>query len=196
MKMTTELIIACILILLILGFFVGNHKLKANENQDDIKVKKTLLNDNPYAEVRNNAINVTPEQLKLSIENDNEIYGVVMDWNMGYAIVTVVSFKTGDASVYLSKGHSFIGGFAHEKINLAAKHFVKTSEKYFSKATKTNLTEPTGENKIDFYLLTKSGKYYIEVEIERIRNNQSDFIELFNAGNEVINEYRAITDDK
>ncbi len=55
-------------------------------------------------------------QLQLQLENDNDIYGLVMDWNMGDAIVTVISFKTGDASVYLTTGQAFIGGYAHETV--------------------------------------------------------------------------------
>jgi hypothetical protein len=139
---------------------------------------------------------VTPDQLQLQLDNDNDIYGIVMDWNMGDAIVTVVSFKTGDASVYLSTGQAFIGGYAHETVINAAKQFVIAGEKYFSKSTKTQNTEPTNEKKVDFYFLTKSGRYYIEDDFIKIENNTSDLLGLFEAGNQVITEYRLITDKK
>jgi hypothetical protein len=197
MKMTTGLIIGLLILITSIGLYACKGKIQGKEkvNQED-NVKKTKVKDNPYPGLRNQAINVTPEQLKLQLDNDNDIYGLVMDWNMGDAIVTVVSFKTGDASVYLSTGQAFIGGYAHETVINAAKQFVAEGEKYLSKATKTDNTEPTNENKVDFYFLTKSGKYYIEDDFGKIENETSDLFGLFESANQVITEYRLITDKK
>ena len=195
--MTTGLIIGLLILITSIGLYACKGKIQGKEkvNQED-NVKKTKVKDNPYPGLRNQAINVTPEQLQLQLDNDNDIYGLVMDWNMGDAIVTVVSFKTGDASVYLSTGQAFIGGYAHETVINAAKQFVVEGEKYLSKATKTDNTEPTNENKVDFYFLTKSGKYYIEDDFGKIENETSDFFGLFESANQVITEYRLITDKK
>ena len=195
--MTTGLIIGLLILITSIGLYACKGKIQGKEkvNQED-NVKKTKVKDNPYLGLRNQAINVTPEQLQLQLDNDNDIYGLVMDWNMGDAIVTVVSFKTGDASVYLSTGQAFIGGYAHETVINAAKQFVAEGEKYLSKATKTDNTEPTNENKVDFYFLTKSGKYYIEDDFGKIENETSDFFGLFESANQVITEYRLITDKK
>ena len=156
---------------------------------------KTKIEENPYQKLRTQAINVTAEQLQLKL-NDDAVYGIVMDWNMGNAIVTVFSFTTGDASVYISTGQAYIGGYAHETVIRAAKEFVKVGDKYFSKATKTDKIEPTNESKVDFYFLTKSGKYYIEDNLSLIEKGESELTELFEAGNKVITEYRLITDEQ
>ena len=195
--MTTGLIIGLLILITSIGLYACKGKIQGKEkvNQED-NVTKTKVKDNPYPGLRNQAINVTPEQLQLQLDNDNDIYGLVMDWNMGDAIVTVISFKTGDASVYLSTGQAFIGGYAHETVINAAKQFVAEGEKYLSKATKTDNTEPTNENKVDFYFLTKSGKYYIEDDFGKIENETSDFFGLFESANQVITEYRLITDKK
>jgi len=195
--MTTGLIIGILILITSIGLYACKGKIQGKEkvNQED-NVKKTKVKDNPYPGLRNQAINVTPEQLQLQLDNDNDIYGLVMDWNMGDAIVTVVSFKTGDASVYLSTGQAFIGGYAHETVINAAKQFVAEGEKYLPKATKTDNTEPTNENKVDFYFLTKSGKYYIEDDFGKIENETSDLFGLFESANQVITEYRLITDKK
>ena len=197
MKMTTGLIIGLLILITSIGLYACKGKIQGKEkvNQED-NVTKTKVKDNPYPGLRNQAINVTPEQLQLQLDNDNDIYGLIMDWNMGDAIVSVISFKTGDASVYLSTGQAFIGGYAHETVINAAKQFVAEGEKYLSKATKTDNTEPTNENKVDFYFLTKSGKYYIEDNFEKIENKTSELYGLFEAGNQVITEYRLITDKK
>ena len=195
--MTTGLIIGLLILITSIGLYACKGKIQGKEkvNQED-NVKKTKVKDNPYLGLRNQAINVTPEQLQLQLDNDNDIYGLVMDWNMGDAIVTVISFKTGDASVYLSTGQAFIGGYAHETVINAAKQFVAEGEKYLSKATKTDNTEPTNENKVDFYFLTKSGKYYIEDDFGKIENETSELYGLFESANQVITEYRLITDKK
>ena len=195
--MTTGLLIGLLILIASIGLYSCKGKIQGNDkaNQDN-NVKETKVKENPYPGLRNQAINVTPDQLKLQLDNDNDIYGLVMDWNMGNAIVTVVSFKTGDASVYLSTGKAFIGGYAHETVINAAKQFVIDGDKYLSKATKTENTEPTHENKVDFYFLTKSGKYYIEDDFEKIENKTSDLYGLFESANQVITEYRLITDKK
>jgi len=197
MKMAIGIIIGLLILITSVGLYACKGKLQGNDkvNQDD-KVKKTKVTDNPYNGLRTQAINVTLDQLKLQLDNDNNIYGIIMDWNMGNAIVTVTSFKTGDASVYLSTGQAFIGGFAHETVNNAAKKFVIAGEKYLSKATKTENSKPTNEKKVNFYFLTKSGRYYIEDDFTKIENKTSDLLGLFEAGNQVITEYRLITDNK
>lgn len=156
------------LIFIIIGFVFSSCKVKIKvaDNQQNNNVTKTKINENPYLELRNQVFDVTPEQLQLHLDNANDLYGVVMDWDIGNAIATVVSFKTGDASVYLSTGQAYIGGFAHETINNAAKEVVKEGIKYLVKATQTQLTEPTKGEKIDFYFLTKSGRYYLEEDVK------------------------------
>ncbi len=150
---------------------------------------------NPYTELRNIALNSTPEIFGLELENENDIYGIVMDWDMGDAVVTVVAFKTGDASIYISVGKAMIGGYAHEKITNAAKQFVTLGNKYLPKAVLTVNTEVKAK-KVSFYLLTKSGKYYLVDDVSNIEKNESEFQKLFNAGNHVITEYRLMIDMK
>lgn len=181
--------------------YKGKHGLNAidfakqNNHQETIdvlegKFTKNNIQDNPYSDLRNQSINVTPEQLEL--DSENGVYGVVMDWDMGNAIVTVVSFITGDASVYISTGQAFIGGFAHESVLNAAKQFVKMGENYLPKSKKVDNYDPNEEYKVNFYLLTKSGKHYIEDEFANIENETSILLDLFEAGNKVITEYRLI----
>lgn len=150
---------------------------------------------NPYTELRNIALNSTPEILGLELENKNDIYGIVMDWDMGDAVVTVVAFKTGDASIYISVGKAMIGGYAHEKITKAAKQFITLGKEYLPKAELTENTDVKAK-KVSFYLLTKSGKYYLADDVSKIENNNSELQEFFDAANLVITEYRLMLDMK
>jgi hypothetical protein len=115
---------------------------------------------------------------------------------MGNAIVTVVSFTSGDASVYMSTGQAFIGGYTYETVTNAAKKFVKEASNYITKAVKTESIVPTTDAKVDFYFLTPSGNYYIEDDSSQIENGTSELSNLFAAGNEVITAYRFITEEE
>jgi hypothetical protein len=195
--MTTGLIIGLVILIASIGLYACKGKLKSDDKTaQNENVTKTKVKDNPYPKLRTQAINVTAEQLRLNLYNDNAVYGIAMDWNMRNAIVTVFSFTTGDASVYINTGQVFIGGYAHETLIKAAKEFVSLGQKFVSKAAKTDKIEPTNESKVDFYFLTKSGKYYIEDDLSLIENGKSELSELFEAGNKVITEYRLITDKK
>ena len=192
--MTTGLLIIGVLILITLIGVAYMKKTKSAKEKNHTEVKKTELKENPYMELREQAMSVTSELLHLQLESANELYGIVMDWNMGDVIVTVVSFITGDASVYLSTGQGFIGGFAHESVVNSAKNFIVIGEKYLSKAKKAEKTEPLNRIGVDFYFLTEVEKLYIEEDFSLIENNESDFLELFEAANQVITEYRLLTD--
>lgn len=197
MKMTTGLIIGLVILIASIGLYACKGKLKSeNKSVQNENVTKTKVKENLYPKLRTQAINVTADQLKLELNDEKAVYGIVMDWNIGDAIVTVFSFTTGDASVYFSTGQAFIGGYAHETVIKAAKEFASLGQKYISKATKTDKIEPTNESKVDFYLLTKSGKYYIEDDLSLIENGKSELSGLFEAGNKVITEYRLISDNK
>ncbi|RLE18699.1 MAG: hypothetical protein DRJ14_02985 [Acidobacteria bacterium] len=186
--------IAVLLILAILiGAYAcnGNHKQTGNKHNGP-KIRETTLNKNPYPGLRTQAINVTAEQLKLKLQNDNELYGIIMDWNMGDFILTVVSFKTGDASLYLSTGQAYIGGHSRETVHNAAINFISIGKQYLAKAIRTEKIEPAEGEKIDFYFLTRSGRYYVEDEFSRIEDSSSELLGLFKAGDRVITEYRLI----
>jgi hypothetical protein len=169
MRFTFQIIIG----LLIVSLFNCKSEIKSEAHNEHKQVKKTEIDKNPYFGLRSKAMTITPEQLQLQLDSDKELYGIVMDWNMGDAIVTVVSFKTGDASVYLSTGQMFIGGYTHDSIIDAAKRFVNVGKKYLKMAIITEDQNPTNENKVNFYLLTKSGRYYLEEEMTLIENNNS-----------------------
>ncbi len=123
-------------------------------DQDTTKPKVHQTGDNPFEELRNLAFTATPEQLALSLPADKTIvYGVVMDWEMGGATATIVSYQTGDASLYLSSGGGVIGGGQHQNVNSAAKQFVTLAQTFLNKTAKTETTPLPATDEVKFYLL-------------------------------------------
>jgi hypothetical protein len=170
---------------------------EAKQNVDTEKVRKTKVQENMYPELRNKALTITPDELHLKLDSSNSIvYGTVMDWDIGQAIVTVAAFQTGDASLYLSAGQIYIGGYAHENIRNAGLLFVKESQSYLSKAKATEQNTLPDKGCVRFYLLTNKGKFTFQETVENITSKSSDWTPLFDLANNVITEYRTITDNK
>jgi len=152
--------------------------------------RKKEFQENMYPQLRNIAFNVKPKKLGLNLKNDNDLYGIIMDWWIEKGIVTVVSFKTGDASVYLSSGTILIGGGTHENIHQFSIDFIHTGDKYVTQAMKTTNRNLCTKNTVVFYFLTKSGFRYLKEDVKNFENEDSALLELFEAGNKIISGYR------
>ncbi len=140
-------------------------------------------------------MNVTPDQLQLTIPNDQtKVYGVVIDWDVGSGIATLISFATGDASMYLSSGGGMIGGGHHENVSNAAKAFVDKAQTYLDKTSKTETTPLPDKNSVRFYLLTNKGKFSAQENLNNFENNSSTWLSLFEEGNKVISELRVLNE--
>lgn len=192
--------------LIILGgitFYLKSRKKKQTSNQtDDISksgdsLKVHTLPDNRYMGLRNMALNVRHEQLKLLIPSDQtKIFGVVMDWDLGGGTMTLITYQTGDASMYLSSGGGVIGGGQHENVNKASKEFVSMSQSYLENSLKTDTTTLPDKECFKFYFLTNKGKFVAQESIDNIENRTSKWLELFESANSVITELRLITQNK
>lgn len=172
-------------------------KQTSQQTQDTTKGQKVDPNNNPYLDLRNMALNATPEQLAIELPKDKtKIYGVVMDWDLGEGTATLVAFMTGDASLYLSSGGGVIGGLGHENVNIAVKNFISKSETHINKTTKTETTPLPEKNEVKFYFLTNNGKLVGQENMANFENNTSEWLPLFEEGNNLITEIRKSTKDK
>ncbi len=73
---------------------ITNRKIEINQAIDKTKIKLTDVKENLYRELRNKALSTTAEQLKLNLDEDKTIvYGVVMDWDIDEAVVTIIIFN-------------------------------------------------------------------------------------------------------
>jgi hypothetical protein len=180
-----------------LAFYLTSCKGKSNAdnnttaNVDTSKVKVHKTQENAFEGLRNMAFSATPDQLGLSLPTDKTVvYGVIMDWEMGGATATTVSYQTGDASLYLSSGGGVIGGGQHENVNSAAKQFVSLAQTFLDKTTKTETTPLPATDEVKFYLLTNKGVFVGQEQMKNFENNSSTWLKLFEEGNKVLTELR------
>lgn len=173
----------------------NSNKQKSHKMQDTKKEQKVDPHNNPYLDLRNMAINVTPEQLEIELpKGETKIYGVVMDWDLGEGTATLVSFSTGDASLYLSSGGGYIGSGGYENVKTAINNLIINSEKHLNKATLFETTELPEKNGLTFYFLTNNGRFKATERMENIENESSKYLDLFNEANKLISEIRIVSE--
>jgi len=124
--------------------------------------------------------------------NQNEPWGVMMDWGIPTGSATTVALADGTASVYLSSGGGFIGGESHESIRNAAKQAVEAA-KGVQPLTQLTTDYPIPQRGgVIFYLFTDSGVFTGNATEEQLRTHQSPLHKLRDAAQNVITEYRRI----
>lgn len=164
----------------------ANKKKNRMKQLDEINANET---GNPYGGLRKMAFDIDIQQLSLT-GIDSEIYGFIMDWDIGNGIATLVAYKTGDASLYLSSGGGVIGGGQNHNIILATQKLVNEANVYLEKSKVMYAIPLPDKDGVRFYFLTTKGKYCIHEQLKNIQNKTSAFVELFDNANELITEIR------
>jgi len=161
------------------------------------QVNKIPTDKNPYEEYRNMAFKVTPIDLELNLPLVNTtVYGVIIDWPIQTNVATIVVFLTGDASVYLKSGQIYIGGFAYPTLQNLAKEMISSAQKLLSETRRTENFALPDSSFIQFSFLTNNGIFVHQETEESIDKNQTEWTPLFFKGNQIITEYRLITQNK
>lgn len=142
---------------------------------------------------RSNSSRVT---FSLHWQDEDEPYGVLMEFKIDDAIFTLTSFGTGDASLYWSTGGGVIGGIGHDSVRAAAKKFVAESKKYTNQMVKTETFPPPENSNVRFYVLTTKGILTTEVNEQELGEQKYILSPLFYAGQDVITALRLVTDKK
>ena len=81
---------------------------------------------------------------------------VLMDWNIGGAVATVVAFDDGSTSLYLSSGGGFIGAGGHENVRTAAAEFRTLAASLIREFQPTDSFPLAPGKSIIFYIVTDS----------------------------------------
>jgi hypothetical protein len=161
------------------------------------QVNKIPADKNPYEEFRSKALKITPIDLELNLPlSDTTVYGVIIDWPIQTNVATIVVFSTGDASVYLKSGQIFIGGYAYPVIQSLAKEMILSAQKLLSETSKTENIALPDSSLIQFSFLANNGIFVHHETVESIDKNQTQWTPLFYKGNQIITEYRLITQNK
>lgn len=162
------------------------------------KQQKELTNDigeNAYNSMRNMAFNVKPEDLGVILDNDEQVYGSIVDMEMGSGVATMVCFIDGTASLYFSNGGGIIGSGQHESVRKAVASYLVSIHQVLpiAKATEDFNVGPEKDHHI-FYLLTRTGKYRIDIDTRDIQTKETHF--LFSLSQMVLTEIRKVSGNR
>ncbi len=87
--------------------------------------KEEVKTDNPYLGLRQQALSVKPEQLGVTLDNNEQVYAAVVDLPVTHATVTLACFFDGTVSLYYSNGGGMLGaGQKHEEVRKAGMSFL------------------------------------------------------------------------
>ncbi|MBY8961356.1 hypothetical protein KJK34_01175 [Flavobacterium sp. D11R37] len=177
-------------------FMVAGCKFNDKEKKPDIVNDKAGETTNKYNALRQQAFTVTTENLGITLKDSLEVYGLIMDWGIDDEVATVVSYASGDASLYLSSGGGIIGGGSHENIDVAAKGLVYEANHYLkgNDTTVEKFALP-GKDEVFFYFITQKGVYMKHDNMTNLENRTSEVQFLFDKGNIVLEQLRLIGDN-
>lgn len=146
-----------------------------------------------YETLRTEAFTVTPAHLRLGIpDSEVFVYGVIMDWNMGDTVVTLVTFITGAANMYLSSGGGVTAGGKNPSVGETAAELVNMAQSYLGRAIPVVEVSVPAKDMVRFYFLTNHHKHAVQDVISHFDDRSSPWLPLFEKANEVIVEMRAV----
>jgi hypothetical protein len=122
------------------------------------------------------------------------VYGALLDWPIGDNTATVVSFCTGDASLYTTSTFGVIGGIGHESVKKAAYEFVTEAGKFYDDSKPITEFPYPSADRIRFYLMTFKGVRVIDSSIEDATTPTGRYVSLFSKAQDVLTELRLVTE--
>jgi len=144
-----------------------------------------------YESLRSMALATSVSDLGLDPAGaDPFVYGVLMDMDVDGETATVVSFETGDTSLYLSTGGGTIGGGEHAAVAAASRHFVAAARARIGAMARTDGFPRPGRGGVTFYVLTGAGVHAASQSRDALVAGTDPLSPLFDAGQEVITQLR------
>ncbi|MDR1696495.1 MAG: hypothetical protein LBR69_07740 [Endomicrobium sp.] len=143
-----------------------------------------MPDDKIFTAMRTAALAANPKEIGIKNlpEKEISVFGVVMDTGYEEGAASLITYSTGDASLYYSFGGGFTNGASRPEIKAAAIKLVLQAQKYLQKAEAVKEVLLPKANEINFSLLTNKGAFLLKANIENI----GGLSELFKTANEVI----------
>jgi hypothetical protein len=152
---------------------------------------------NMYVPMRNMAFGIKPEQLGINLENDEQVYGSIIDMEAGDGkVATMICFRDGSASLYFSNGGGIIGAGQQDNVRQAVASYLTNIHQVLSIMELTdNYNIIPKEKHHIFYLLTRGGIYSLDISLKDINKSKETNL-LFSLSQMVLNEIRKASENR
>jgi hypothetical protein len=136
--------------------------------------KKEQNKDVPYLGLRQLALDTKPEDIGITLDNNEQVYAAVVDIKLTNGIVTLVCFFDGTVSLYYQNGGGMLGmGQKYEEIKDAGMSFLFSAGQtlqFLKPAQNFNLPD---NNVVNAYLLSKENIYKAEIDMSNIQSQEN-----------------------
>jgi hypothetical protein len=126
-----------------------------------------------YRELRQQMLNLKPQDIGVTLDNDNQVFGAVVDMPINDNIATLICCIGGTVSLYYSNGGGMIGiGDRYEEVRKAGGSFLYSVGQilqYFKIVD--NFSLPISKN-TSVYLLTKEKIYKMEFNMDNLNSSE------------------------
>jgi hypothetical protein len=150
-----------------------------------------------YVALRHQALHHSRVELGLPRPSEaTKPWGVLMETTYEEASVTIFALSDGNASIYLSTGGGFIGGVGHEAVRHAAIDMVRAAGTLVSLLSRTETYPVPDRGRTTFYLRTEAGVLTGGATERELAQRRHALAPLFFAGQDVITQYRLVSEKK
>jgi hypothetical protein len=147
------------------------------------------------AELRNMVLHINPDSLGIKpSENTPNVWGVLMEFWLNQAIVTVVSLADGTTSMYFSSGGCIVGSGTTPDPAAASRQLIRVAEQFLPVIPETVACPMPKQRNVRFHLLTFTGYHSIELAESEIENKNHQLFRLYAYGQDVISKIRIHTE--
>lgn len=172
-----------LIIILIFAFKDKLRKEKYEKSKPKKEPKELLL----YKDLREKALQYKRSETNLN--DDNTLYGIVMDVNFGDETITLFTLREGPIEIYYAKG-GFI--FLEREDNLIAAmetvEYFNIAKGIYKKAIKVEHIDLPKIFSVNFFFLTTEGRRIIIEDMQHIIQNVSVIYDLYDRANRIIRE--------
>jgi hypothetical protein len=124
------------------------------------------------------------------------VFGVVMDWNVGEGVASVVAFVDGSASLYFSSGGGVIGGKDHDAVRRAAMSLCAEAEKHQTNTMPSVMFPLPPSDQSTIWLLTTNGARNSTAPANDFGNNRHSLSPVFHKAQDLIAAIRNMSEKK
>jgi hypothetical protein len=127
---------------------------------------------------------IRPEQVEVSKDEANRVYGVIMDIGMidrqstAHWAISLTAFPTGEASFHPTPGGAVIGLGNDARVGQAAKEIVEISQKLLPAAAAARDYPLPAPGDVQFFFLTTNGVRVIKNHLDVMQQPGSAFVPL------------------
>jgi len=145
-----------------------------------------------YSDIRSKILALKSE--KPTDTDATRAIAVLIELGLPQAVVTLVSYDDGGASMYFSSGGGIIGAgeLPHPEARAASLKLTAAAPSFVSLMTKTEKFPLPQINHTRFYIVTPKGVYTVEVRSDDLAANNSPLFPFYLLGDKLITQIRLI----